>query len=83
MRSIRETVSVHPFQLTLKTLRTHLRKWTHQCDETQGNNSTQVFLTKIVFFGCKKRDSQRKKKEAKKRTDKKELMYKNIKNDYQ
>ena len=29
--------------------------------------------TKIVFFGCKNRDRQQKKKEAKKRTDK-ELM---------
>ena len=46
---------------------------THQCDETQGNNSAQALSTKMVFFGCKKRDRQQKKKETKKRTDK-ELM---------
>ena len=34
--------------------RTDLGKGTHQCDETQRNSSTQVLLTKIVFFGCKK-----------------------------
>ena len=33
--------------------RTDLGKCTHQCDKTQGNNRTQVLLTKIVFFGCK------------------------------
>ena len=32
-------------------------------------------MTKTVFFGRKKRDGQQKKKEAKKRTDKKERMY--------
>ena len=36
----------------------------------------------MVFFGCKKRDRQQKKKEAKKRTDKKELTYKIVKNEY-
>ena len=55
--------------------RTGVGKRTHQCDETQGNNGTQALSTKIVFFGCKKRDRQQK-KEAKKRTDKKELMLK-------
>ena len=52
--------------------RTDLRKWTHQCDETQGNNNTRALSTKIVFFGSKK--IEKKRKEAKKRTDKKELM---------
>ena len=50
-----------------KINKTDLGKYTHQCDKTQGNNSTQVLSTKIVFFGCKKRDRQQKKKEAKKR----------------
>ena len=62
--------------------RTGLGKCTHQCDETQGSNSTQALSTKSVFFGCKKRDRRQKKKEAKNRTDKKELMYKNVKNEY-
>ena len=48
--------------------RTDLRK----CDETQGNNNTRALSTKIVFFGSKKIEKNR--KEAKKRTDKKELM---------
>ena len=39
-----------------------------------------MLLTKIVFFGCKKIDEQQK-KEAKKRTDQKELMSKNVKNE--
>ena len=47
-----------------------LWKCTHQCDETQGNNSAQAISTKTVFFGCfKKIGRQQKKKEAKKRTD--------------
>ena len=46
--------------------RTDLGKRTHQCDEKQGNNSTQALSTKMVFFGCKKRDGQQKKKKAKK-----------------
>ena len=33
-----------------------LGKCTHQCDETQGNNSAQELSTKIVFVGRKKRD---------------------------
>ena len=41
-------------------------------------NDTQALSTKIVFFGRKKRDRQQKKKEAKKKTDKKELMYINL-----
>ena len=55
-------------------VRTILGKCTHQCHETQGNSSTQTLLTKMVFFGCKKRDRQQKNMEAKKRTDKKALM---------
>ena len=47
---------------------TDLQKWTHQCNETHRNNSKQVLLTQIVFFGSKKIDRQQKKKEAKKRT---------------
>ena len=39
-------------------LRTDLGKRTHQCDETQGNNSTQALSTKIVYFGCKKIDNK-------------------------
>ena len=35
----------------------------------------------MVFFGCKKRDRKQKKKEAKKRTEKKELVYKYFKNE--
>ena len=54
--------------------RTDLAKCTHQCDETQENNSTRELSTKIVFLGSKKIDRQRKKKEAQKRTNKKELM---------
>ena len=38
-------------------------KCTHQCDETQGNNSTQALSTKIVFFACKKITENKKKKE--------------------
>ena len=54
---------------------TDLGKWTHQCNETQGNNSAPVLWTKMVFFRCKKREiDQQKKKEAKKRTDKKGVM---------
>ena len=45
---------------------------THQCDEAQGNNSTQALSTKCFFFGCKQTDRQQK-KEANKR-DRKELM---------
>ena len=30
----------------------YLGKCTHQCDETQENNSAQALSTKIVFFGC-------------------------------
>ena len=52
--------------------RTGLGKCTHQCDETQGNNSAQVLSTKVIFFGCKKTDNNRRRKQ-KKRTDK-ELM---------
>ena len=52
------------------------------CDETQGSNSTQALSTNFVFFGCKKVDRQQKKKGAKKGTDKKELMYKNVKNEF-
>lgn len=44
-----------------------------KCDEKQENNSTQALSTNIAFFGCKKRDEQQK-KEAKKRTNKKELV---------
>ena len=58
--------------------RTDLGKCTHQCDGKQGNNSTQALSTKIVFFGCKKRDGQQKRKEPKKRTDNKDLMYKKM-----
>ena len=47
--------------------RTDVRKCTHQCDETQENNSTRALSTKIVFFECQKRDKM---KEAKKRTNK-------------
>ena len=54
--------------------RTDLGKCTYQCDETQENNSTRELSTKNLFFGSKKIDRQRKKKEAQKRTDKKELM---------
>ena len=54
-------------------IRTDLGKCTHQCNEAQGNNSTQTLSTEIVFFGCKKMDNK-KKEEAKKRADK-ELMY--------
>ena len=36
----------------------------------------QALWTTNVFFGCKKRDGQQKEKEAKKRTDKKDLMSK-------
>ena len=50
--------------------RTDLEKFTHQCDETQGNSSTQALSTKVVFFGCKKKDRQQKRKETK-RGDKK------------
>ena len=39
---------------------TDLWKCTHQCSETQGNNSAQALLTKMVFFRCKKRDRPRK-----------------------
>ena len=35
----------------------------------------RCFPQKLVFFGCKKRNRQQKKKEAKKRTDEKELMF--------
>ena len=42
---------------------------------TRKQEHTSV-LTKNVFFVCKKRDRQQKKKEAKKRTDKKELVQK-------
>ena len=53
-----------------------LRKCTIQCHETQANDSTQALSTKTVCFGCKKIDIQTtKEEEAKKRTDKKELMY--------
>ena len=41
-------------------------------------NDTQALSTKIVFSGRKKRDRQQKKKEAKKKTDMKELMYINL-----
>ena len=61
---------------SLKTLlcsRTGLGKCIHQWDETPGYNSTQALSTKMVFFGCKKRDRQQKKKKTKKRRDK-ELM---------
>ena len=37
-----------------KTIRTDLVKCIHQCDETQAP------LTKIVFFGCNKRNRQQK-----------------------
>ena len=33
--------------------RTDLGKCTHQCDETQENDSTRTLSTEIVFFGCK------------------------------
>ena len=55
--------------------RTDLGKCTHQCDETQRNNSIQALSTKIVLSGCKKWDGQQKKKEAKKRTEKKERLF--------
>ena len=44
------------------------------------NTRKRALSTKIVFFGCKKSVRQQKKKEIRKRTDKKELMYKNVKN---
>ena len=62
---------LHARSLTwLKTKWNRSRKYTHQCDETQGNNSAQALSTKIVFFGCKKIERRQKKKEAMKRTDK-------------
>ena len=42
--------------------------------------TSAVDKKKIIFFGCKKRDRQ-KKKETKKRTGK-ELIYKNVTNEY-
>ena len=50
--------------------RTDVEKCTHQCDETQGNNSTQALLTKLFFFGCKKRDTT--KEEGSKQEDRQE-----------
>ena len=46
--------------LNLLSYRTDIGKCTHQCDETQGNNSTRYerFRTKIVFFGYKKIDNK-------------------------
>ena len=38
-----------------KQHRRDLGKCTHLCDKTQGNNSTPALLTKVVFFGCKKK----------------------------
>ena len=50
--------------------RTDLGKGAHQCDETQRNSSTQVLLTRIVLFGCKKIEiGGQQKEETKKRTD--------------
>ena len=48
--------------------RTDPGKCTHQCDETQGHKSTQVLSTKIVFFGCKKRDNKRRRKQKRGQT---------------
>ena len=46
-----------------------------ECDETQGNNSAQALLTKIVLFGCekieKKEERERKKKKEKKKKKRK------------
>ena len=38
-----------------------------ECDETQGNNSAQALLTKIVLFGCEKIEEKKKKEERKKK----------------
>ena len=55
--------------------KTGLGKCTHQGNKMQGNNTRALPVpTKKIFFRCKKRDRQQKK-----RTDKKELMYKNVK----
>ena len=43
--------------------RRDLWKCTHQCDETQGNNSAQAISTKMVFFGCRKIDNKRRRKQ--------------------
>jgi len=62
----------------LKTFkRTALGKCTHQCDETQENNSIQALSTEIVCFGRKKIDrdpKEKKKKKAKNRTDVKQIL---------
>ena len=56
-------------------------KCAHQCDKTQGNNSTQALSTKIVFFGCNKIDRQEI-KEGHKEEDREEgADVKNVKND--
>ena len=47
---------------------TDLGKCTHQCHETQGNNSTEVLSTKIVFFGCKNIDNKRRGKKRRGQT---------------
>ena len=60
--------------------RTDLDQCTHQCDGTQRNNNTQALSTKIVFFKCKKIDNKRSSKQRRGQA-KKELMYKNVKND--
>ena len=43
--------------------RTDVEKCTHQCDETQGINSTRALSAKIVFFGFKKIDNKRRRKQ--------------------
>ena len=48
--------------------RTDLGICTHQCDGTQGNNSTQALLTKIVYFRCEKTDNKRRRKQRRGQT---------------
>ena len=45
-----------------------LGKCTHQCDETQGNNSARALSTKTVMsFGCKKIDIDNKRRRKQRR----------------